>query len=134
MVRTCYDGDQFGELTYFTNDMGSSKTSYKEQMQLAMKTGATWKKPKDYNHLTLDERNDLNKERSSAFTMEPCDLLYIDKKQSMRIIGEGMADQGFIEMLEFVWKIDLFAGIDRTHLLPLVSNIVVKRYRFGEYI
>ena len=134
VVRTCYDGDQFGELTYFTNDMGSVKTSYKEQMQLALKTGATCKKPKDYNHLTIDERNDLNKERSSAYTMEACDLLYIDKKESMKIIGEGMADEGFIEMLEFAWKIDLFAGIDRTHLLPLVSNIIKKTYIFGDYI
>ena len=37
-------------------------------------------------------------------------------------------------MLDFLWKIDLFQGIDRTHLLPLVSNIKKTKYRFGDYI
>ena len=73
----------------------------------------------------------MNRERVSAYAMEACDLLYINKRKSMLIIGEGMTDSGFVDMLDFLWKIDLFEGIDRTHLLPLVSNIIVKRYRFG---
>ena len=66
--------------------------------------------------------------------MEACDLLYIEKTRSMKIIGEGMAQSGFVDKLDFLWKVDLFQGIDRTHLLPLVSNIKTKKYKFGEYI
>ena len=73
-------------------------------------------------------------DKVSAYTMEPCDLLYIDKKKSMEIIGEGLADEVFVGMLDFLWNIDLFSRIERTHLLPLVSNMIVKKYRFGQYI
>ena len=66
--------------------------------------------------------------------MEACDLLYIEKTRSMKIINEGMASSGFVDKLDFLWKIDLFQGVDRTHLLPLVSNINVKKFKFGEYI
>ena len=30
VVKTCYDGDQFGEMTYFSNLMHKSGTSAKE--------------------------------------------------------------------------------------------------------
>lgn len=40
--------------------------------------------------LKEDEVNELNKHRTSATTMEACDLLYIDKLQSMFVVGKGM--------------------------------------------
>ena len=64
VVRTCYDGDQFGEMTFFTNNMHLSKTSYKEQMQLAVKNhNAEYNIfddkmkfiPKDIRNLTKEE-------------------------------------------------------------------------------
>ena len=39
-----------------------------------------------------------------------------------------------IERLNFMNKIDLFKGINRNHLLPLISNLIIKRYRKGQYI
>ena len=72
--------------------MHRSKTSYKEQMQLVIKNQSAMGNifddkqqfvPKDIKNLTKTEQYQLNKERCSAYTMEPCDLLYIDKKKSM---------------------------------------------------
>ena len=40
--------------------------------------------------LSEKEVNELNKHRTTATTMEPCDLLYIDKLQSMFVLGKGM--------------------------------------------
>ena len=69
--------------------------------------------------------------------MEYCDLLWIDKNQSKEIIGSGISDERFVEMLNFLWHIDegkLFSNIDRQHLLPIVSNIDKRKYGYGEYI
>lgn len=64
VVRTCYDGDQFGEMTFFTNKMHQSKTSYKEQMQLVIKNQTAMGNifdakqqlvPKDIRNLTKEE-------------------------------------------------------------------------------
>lgn len=66
--------------------------------------------------------------------MEWCDLLYIDKKQSMEIIKAGTHDENFKEREKFLRKIPLFQKINTTHLQPLISNLVVKKYRKGEYI
>jgi len=45
--------------------------------------------------LTPDEVEKLNEHRTTATTMEPCDLLYIDKLHSMVVIGKGMQDEAF---------------------------------------
>ena len=66
--------------------------------------------------------------------MEACDLLYIDKLQSMLVIGKGMQDEKFLTRLRFFWNIDLFKGINRNHLLPLITNLDVRYYRKGEFI
>lgn len=66
--------------------------------------------------------------------MERCDLLYINKEDSMRIIKAGTEDQSFIDRLTFLLQIPLFQKINTNHLQPLISNLVVKKYRKGEYI
>ncbi len=69
--------------------------------------------------------------------MENCDLLFLDKDRSKDIIGFGMNDKRFVDMLNFLWHIDeghLFENVDRQHLLPLISNIEIKQYRYGDYI
>lgn len=42
---------------------------------------------KDLSPIELEK---LNSQRTTATTMEPCDILYIDKLQSMIAIGNGM--------------------------------------------
>ena len=42
--------------------------------------------------LTPDEVNVLNQQRTTATTMEKCDLLYINKEDSMSIIKAGTED------------------------------------------
>lgn len=66
--------------------------------------------------------------------MEPCDLLVIDKLQSMYIMSKELQDTVFKHRLEFLWQIDLFQGINRNHLLPLITNLEVKMFKKGEYI
>ena len=67
-------------------------------------------------------------------TMETCDLLYINKADSMRIVKAGTEDQSFIDRLNFLLQIPLFQKINTNHLQPLISNLVVKTFRKGEYI
>ena len=76
----------------------------------------------------------LNAQRTSATTMEPCDLLYINKLHSMLTIGKGMQDESFKERLHFLWKVDLFKGVNRNHLIPLITNLDVRYYRKGQFI
>ena len=66
--------------------------------------------------------------------METCDLLYINKEDSMEIIKAGTEDSQFIDRLEFLRQIPLFQKINTNHLQPLISNLVVKKFRKGEYI
>ena len=69
--------------------------------------------------------------------MEHCDLLFLDKDVSKDIIGKGMNEEEFIEMLNFLWHIEegkLFENVDRQHLLPLISNIEKIKYRYGDYL
>ena len=87
--------------------------------------------------MTSKERRNLNKERATATTMENCDLLFLDKDKSKDIIGLGMNDKDFVNKLNFLWHIDegrLFENVDRQHLLPLISNLEEKMYRYGDYI
>lgn len=63
--------------------------------------------------------------------MEACDLLYINRVESMKVLLGGMQDSVLVERLSFLNKLDLFKGINRNHLLPLVSNLIIKRYRKG---
>lgn len=84
--------------------------------------------------LSTEEVEKLNEQRTTATTMEPTDLLYIDKLQSMLIIGKGMQDEMFQERLHFLWKVDLFKGVNRNHLLPLITNLDIRIFRKGEFI
>ena len=52
----------------------------------------------------------------------------------MRIIKSGTEDQQYIDSLTFLLKLPLFQQINKNHLQPLISNIIVKKYRKGEYI
>lgn len=63
--------------------------------------------------------------------MESCILLKINKLQSMKIINDTLKSEKFMKRVKFLWKIDLFKGINRNHLLPLISNIIIKKYRKG---
>ena len=66
--------------------------------------------------------------------MEKCDLLYLNKKDSMRIIKAGTEDQQYMDRLDFLLTLPLFQKINTTHLQPLISNLVIKKYFKGEYI
>lgn len=81
--------------------------------------------------LPQEEVDKLNAQRTTATTMEPCDLLFIDKLSSMLIIGEGMQDEKFVDRVNFMWNIDIFKGINRNHLLPLITNLDARCYRKG---
>jgi len=48
--------------------------------------------------------------------METCDLLYINKEDSMEIIKAGTEDSQFIDRLEFLRQIPLFQKINTNHL------------------
>ena len=72
--------------------------------------------PENLNDMTQHQRFEFNKEHATATTMEYCDLLFLDKDKSKDIIGFGMNDQRFVEMLNFLWHIDegqLFENVDR---------------------
>ena len=86
---------------------------------------------KDLDQAEVDK---LNAQRTTATTMEPCDLLYIDKLQSMLVVCQGMQDEKFLTRLRFFWNIDLFKGINRNHMLPLITNLDIRYYRKGQYI
>ena len=57
--------------------------------------------------------------------------MYINRIASMKILIGGMEDKILVDRINFLNKIDLFKGINRNHLLPLVSNLIIKRYRKG---
>jgi hypothetical protein len=81
--------------------------------------------------LTQQQVNMLNAHRETATTMEPCILFKINKTQSMQIINETLKSDFFTERVTFLWTIDLFQGINKNHMLPLISNIIIKKYRKG---
>lgn len=145
VIRTCYDGDQFGEVSHFTANLEKISALCKagavqDQLDLKAKEEDTIfeKQIKVSEDMIKDlspvELAKLNAHRTTATSMEPCDLLYIDKLQSMLAIGTGMQDEAFQERLHFLWKIDLFKDINRNHLLPLITNMEVRVFRKGEYI
>ena len=147
VIRTCYDGDQFGEVSHFAkniekiNSMIGIDTNTQEQIDLQnrgsyasmfeRKLRVSDEMLKD---LTQEEVEMLNQQRTTATTCESCDLLYINKLQSMFIIGKGMQDDIFQERLKFLWTLDLFKGINRNHLLPLITNLDIRSFRKGEFI
>ena len=45
-----------------------------------------------------------------------------------------MQEEKFLDRLRFLWSIDLFKGINRNHLLPLITNLNVRIFRKGEFI
>jgi hypothetical protein len=136
VTRTCYDGDEFGEIFHFTRNTNELKEMFKEQNEIEPNLFS--KRPKltkeMLEDLTQEEVDRLNVQRTSATTMEPCDLLCINKVLSIAILSKNMQQESFMEKLNFLWKIDLFTGINKNHLLPLISNIIVRTYRRGEFI
>ena len=66
--------------------------------------------------------------------MEECDLLYIKKDVSEKVIKRGMSDSKFKERLDFIKRIPLFQKINVVHLQPLITNLIAKKYRRGDYI
>ena len=147
VIRTCYDGDQFGEVSHFTknlekmNSLIGIDTSTQEQLALKnlradqsmfeRKLRVSDDMLKDLSNEEVDK---LNQQRTTATTCESCDLLFINKLQSMFIIGKGMQDDLFQERLKFLWTIDLFKSINRNHLLPLITNLDIRFFRKGQYI
>ena len=103
VIRTCYDGDQFGEMSHFTtnveqmNDLMDMGTTNEEQLDMKMREESIFERKikiskEMVQDLTDEEVDNLNQQRTTATTMESCDFLYIDKLQSMFIIGKGMQD------------------------------------------
>ena len=94
VIRTCYDGDQFGEVSHFTKNLENSligvDTTTKEQLDLKniradksmfeQKLRVSDEMIKD---LSAEEVDKLNQQRTTATTCESCDLLYINKLESM---------------------------------------------------
>ena len=81
--------------------------------------------------LSENETRKLNKQSTTATCMEDCDLLYINRVQSMKVLVGGTNNTALVERLDFISKVDLFKDINCNHLLPLVSNIVTKKFRKG---
>ena len=136
VIRTCYDGDRFGEVCHFQKDIKSfAGYDIQEQFDVhnqesifAERLNLTKEMAED---LSDEEVSKLNKQQTTATTMEACDLLYINRVESMKVLLGGMQDSVLVERLSFLNKIDLFKGTNRNHLLPLVSNLIIKRYRKG---
>ena len=61
-------------------------------------------------------------------------MLCINKVLSIAILSKNMKQESFMEKLNFLWKNEIFTGINKNHLLPLISNIIVRRFRRGEFI
>lgn len=134
VIRTCYDGDRFGEVCHFQKDIKSfAGYDIQEQFDVHNKESVFEERlnmtKEMAEDLTEEEVRKLNKQQTTATTMEACDLLYINRVESMKVLLGGMQDSVLVERLSFLNKIDLFKGINRNHLLPLVSNLIIKRYR-----
>jgi hypothetical protein len=84
--------------------------------------------------LTEVQLQRLNANKETAITIEPCILLKIKKSQSMAIINETLKSDFFVKKVNFLWRLDLFRGINKNHMLPLISNLIVKKYNKGQYI
>ena len=101
VIRTCYDGDQFGEVSHFLpsikemNALMGVEEGMKEQLDLQPNEDSIFERKVNVSQnmikdLEEEEVKRLNQQRTSATTMEPCDLLYINKLHSMVTIGKGM--------------------------------------------
>ena len=51
-----------------------------------------------------------------------------------KIINSPALQSKYEERINFLRELDIFKEIDMYILLPLASNIQVKRYKMGEYI
>ena len=140
VIRTCYDGDRFGEICHFQKSIKEfAGCDIQEQFDACNKEKNFFKErlnmPREMaDDLTEEEVLRLNKQQTTATTMERCDLLYINRIDSMKILIGGMQDNALVERLDFMNHIDLFKGINRNHLLPLISNLIIKKFRKGQYI
>jgi hypothetical protein len=65
--------------------------------------------------------------------MEDCVLFKINKAVSSTIINEGLQSE-YEDRIDFMKSLDIFADIDMFILLPLVSNLKVKKFKLGEYL
>ena len=106
VIRTCYDGDQFAEMNFFKSRIGPEnnlKLKKNETEEEFMKQHMKKQRSTDSSKVQLfskerfmtdekaqdlppEEVRELNKQRTSAETMETCDLLYINKEQSKKIV------------------------------------------------
>ncbi|CDW86496.1 cyclic nucleotide-binding domain containing protein [Stylonychia lemnae] len=106
-TRICYDGDYIGELAHF--EVSES--------------------------LTQEIVDELNKQRVTTKALEyPTYMLQLNKKIASRIINSPDLQNKYEERINFLRQLDIFADIDMYILLPLASNIKVKKYKHGEYI
>lgn len=133
VVRTCYDGDHFGEMLNFTARMQPKKKVEETEEEIIKSSvrkatqkeehGSTGFLAKDrymdeeeMKDLSAEEVNVLNQQRTTATTIETCDFLYIRKDVSMAIIKKGMEGLEFTERAEFLAGLKLFKRINRNHL------------------
>ena len=91
VLRTCYDGDEFGEISHFSKNIAELKEvgeKFKDDLTELLQTHVEehpdfYRKYKVSEEMMADleqeEVDKLNEHRTSATTMEPCDLLFIDK-------------------------------------------------------
>ena len=147
VVSTKYDGDVFGETVHFTSNIDSLK--YKDDskaLDLKMKdkikkmmnnrlVQLTKGKNKKVDELSIEEVNDLNRQRYTATTIEACYVLEIDKLQGMLEICTGMEEQKVHQAYAFLRSVSPFRDIDDDILLPIITRLgAPKQYKFGEYI
>lgn len=64
----------------------------------------------------------------------PTYVLQLNKKLASKIINSPALQTKYEKRINFLRQLDIFKDIDMYILLPLASNIQVKRYKMGEYI
>ena len=65
--------------------------------------------------------------------MEETYALKMNKALANKVINQGLKGK-FDSRITFLRQIDIFKEVDTYILLPIASNIQVKRYRLGEYL
>eukprot|EP00347_Sterkiella_histriomuscorum_P011112 403373711 len=106
-TRVCYDGDYIGEIAHF--------------------------EPTD--SLTPEIIADLHRQRVTTTALEnPTILLKLNKKAAQLIINSPALQKKYEKRINFLRQLDIFKDIDMYILLPLASNIKVKKFKMGEII
>lgn len=71
----------------------------------------------------------------TAISLEsPTFLFRLNKLKSFNIINSPSMQAKYEERIKLLKRLDIFEDVDMYILLPLASNIKVRRYKQGEYL